>query len=636
MEVVLALNGSGGWPANVVLTPERQPFFAGTYFPPRAGVRGARAGLAEMLPSLVRAYTEERAAVVAHAAELTGRLRAAAEPKSVGAVPGAAILDRANALLAAQYDGEQGGFGGAPKFPQSTRIDFLLRYHRRSGDAEALRRAVTTLDRMAAGGIRDQLGGSFHRYATDRAWRVPHFEKMLYDNALLASTYLEAFQATGDARHAEVAREVLDDLLREMTDANGAFHSATDADSPAPGGHEEEGRFFTWTPAELEAALGPDRARLAALRWGVTDRGNLEGRSVLHAPQTDEEVATAVGLEPETVRTELAAARAELLRVRATRPPPLEDDKILADWNGLAISALARGARVLREPRFARAGSHAADFILREMVVDGSLRRSWRRGRIGTEAVLDDYAFLIAGLLDLYEATFEVRWLEAALALQKRMSERFADPARGGYFLTATGSDPLLFREKPVYDGAVPSGNSVAVMNLLRLYEFTTDERHREEAMRALAAFGPEVTAAPLVAPRLLAALDFQLDVVKEVALVRPSPSADLSPFLDALARTYLPNSVLVVATEGEDDARLEELVPWVEDKPAREGRVTAYVCERRVCRLPTTDPAIFTAQLAARPAPTPVDGAESSTAEAGVVEDPRPGGAGAPSPGGA
>jgi uncharacterized protein YyaL (SSP411 family) len=602
MDVVMALTGGGGWPMTVVLTPDRQPFFAGTYFPPRAGVRGASAGLAEMLPSLVRAYTEERDALVAHAAGLTARLRAAAEPKSGGDVPGPEVLDRANALLAAQFDEEQGGFGGAPKFPQSSRLDFLLRYQRRTGDREALRRVVATLDRMAAGGIRDQLGGSFHRYATDRAWRVPHFEKMLYDNSLLASTYLEAFQATGDRRHAEVAREVLDDLLRELAGEGGAFHSATDADSVAPGGHEEEGRFFTWTPDEIAAVLGPDRARLVALRYGVTEAGDLDGRSVLYAARSDEEVAREVGLEPVAVRAELAAARAELHRARAGRPPPLEDDKVLADWNGLAISAFARGGRVLREPRYVEAASRAADFLLREMVVDGSLARAWRRGRRGGEAVLDDYAFVIAGLLDLYEAGFEIRWLEAAIALQRRMNERFADAAHGGYYLTAADSDPLLFRDKPIYDGAVPSGNSVAVMNLLRLHELTADERHRTEALRALAALGPDVTASPLVAPRLLAALDFELDVVKEVALVRPSPAADLSPFLDALARTHLPSSVLVVATEGEDAERLAKLVPWVEGKPARDGRVTAYVCERRVCRLPTTDPAVFAAQLAAAP----------------------------------
>ena len=624
MEFVMALTGNGGWPMNVVLTPDREPFFGGTYFPPRAGVRGAEAGLEEILRNVAQAYREEREAVVAHARDLTQRLQAAAAPRSGGAVPGADVLDRANALLAAQYDEQNGGFGTAPKFPQAARLDFLLRYARRSGDAAALRRVTTTLDRMAEGGIRDHVGGGFHRYATDRAWRVPHFEKMLYDNALLASTYLEAFQATGEPRFGRVASEVLDDMIREMSDERGAFHSASDADSLAPGGHEEEGRFFTWTPAELALVLGPDRARMFALRYGVTDEGNLEGRSVLHVAKPVDEVAAAVGLPATDVERELESARLELREARAKRPPPLEDDKVLADWNGLAISALARGARILRQPGFAVAASRAADFVLTEMVRDGDLARSWRRGRIGAAAVLDDYAFLIAGLLDLYEATYELRWLEAATALQTRVDERFADRDRGGYFRTPAGGEELLFRDKPIYDGALPSGNSVAVLNLLRLHELTADDRHRETAMRALAAFGPEVAGAPLVAPRLLAALDFHLDVVKEVVLVRPDATSDLTPFLDVLARTHAPSSVLVVATEGDEAERLGALVPWALGKPARDGAVTAYVCERRVCRLPATDPAVFASQLAARPA-TP---AVSAGAPDGAVSPAQSGGA--------
>jgi uncharacterized protein len=625
MEVVMALTGNGGWPMNVVLTPNREPFFGGTYFPPRAGVRGAGAGLEEILRSIVRTYRDEREAVVAHARDLTKRLQAAAAPKPGGDVPGADVLARANGLLAAQYDAEHGGFGGAPKFPQAARLDFLLRYARRSGDEAALRRATATLDRMADGGIRDHLGGGFHRYATDRAWRVPHFEKMLYDNALLASTYLEAFQATGEQRYGRVASEVLDDMIREMADERGAFHSASDADSRAPGGHEEEGRFFTWTPAELEEVLGPDRARMFALRFGVTDAGNLEGRSVLHLAKSIDDVAVAVGLPVDDVERELESARLALREARGKRPPPLEDDKVLADWNGLAISALARGARVLREPRFAAAGSRAADFVLTEMVRDGDLARSWRRGRIGAAAVLDDYAFLVAGLIDLWEATWESRWLEAAIALQARMEERFADREQGGYFLTPAGGEVLLFRDKPIYDGALPSGNSVAAMNLLRLHELTADDRYREAAVRALAAFGPELASAPLVAPRLLSAVDFQLDVVKEVVLVRPHASSDLTPFLDVMARVHAPNSVLVVATAGNEEKRLAALVPWALGKPARGGAVTAYVCERRVCRLPTADPAVFEAQLAARSA-TPAE----SAAPPGV-STPAPTGAAAP-----
>jgi len=451
---------------------------------------------------------------------------------------------------------------------------------------------------MAAGGIRDHVGGGFHRYSTDAAWRVPHFEKMLYDNALIAVAYLEAFQVTGRDDLAAVAREVLDYLTREMTDQGGAFYAATDADSLAPDGHEAEGRFFTWTAAELDAALGPDGARLVAARYGVTPDGDLDGRSVLHVARPLADVARESGLEPAQAADEIAGALPLLRAARAARPPPLRDDKIIAAWNGLAISAFARASRVLGDERYAFAASRAADFVLRNMVARGAVRRAWIGGSARHDGVLEDYAFLIAGLLDLYEATFETRWLAAALELQAHLDEHFLDADAGGYFATAAHGEALLARAKPTYDGALPSGNAVAALNLLRLGELTSDERYRTQASRLFAAFAQTIAAAPLSLPRMLVALDFLVDTPEEIVVIAPTDLAEARPLLDEVARTYLPNAVVAASTERDLAARAE-LVPLLADKKALGGRATAYVCERRVCKLPVREVAALRRALA-------------------------------------
>ncbi|MEW6271443.1 MAG: thioredoxin domain-containing protein [Thermodesulfobacteriota bacterium] len=606
MSAVLALSGGGGWPMTVVMTPDGEPFFGGTYLPPRDGERGLRTGLATVLQVLAERYASDRDQVVAHAADVARAVREAARPPAAGAVPDAAPLHAAVRTLHATFDAENGGFGGAPKFPRTVTLELLLRHHRRTGDPESLAMVLTTLDRMAAGGVRDHVGGGFHRYATDAAWRVPHFEKMLYDNALLAVAYLEAFQATGERRFADVARDTLDYLAREMMSEQGALHAATDADSLSPAGREEEGRFFTWTPDELEAVLGPDRARLFAARHGVTLEGNLDGRSVLHLARPLEDVARESGLDVAQLDAEIEGARRLLHEARARRPAPLRDDKVIAAWNGLAISAFARAGRVLGEPRFTAHAARAADFVLGEMVEDGELRRTWIAGEARHDAVLEDHAFVIAGLLDLHEATFDARWLEAALGLQARLDARFADDEAGGYFATRDDGERLLARAKPSYDGALPSGNSVAAQNLLRLYELTGDERHRERAQRLLGAFAQVFAAMPASFPRMLAALDFALDTPKEVVVIAPSDVAEARPLLGEVARIFLPNAVLVAASE-HDAADAAGLVPLLADKRALGGKPTAYVCERRVCKLPTSDVATLRRQLATvTPYPSP------------------------------
>ncbi len=599
MEAVQLISGRGGWPMTVVLTPDRRPFFGGTYFPARDGDRGARVGFLTILGRLATHYREHPDDITARASSLSARMAEDSSPQALAEIPSAEAIRRTVAALARGFDPRYGGFGRAPKFPRPVTLELLLRYHRRSGDDEALSMVRTTLEQMAHGGINDQIGGGFHRYSTDERWLVPHFEKMLYDNAQLALIYLDAFQATGESGFAEVARRTLDYAMREMSDDGGGFHSATDADSPAPSGHEEEGLFFTWTPAELREALGAERARLVESYYGVTEQGNFEGRSILSIVRPLKDVAEELAMTPQQAAGELEAARQALYDVRSKRRPPGKDDKVLAAWNGLMLSALARGARVLDEPRYRARAERVANFMLEEMGgEDGSLVRSWKDGRRGPPAVLDDYAFVAAGLIDLFEASGNLHWLGAARAMHDQLERRFWDDEQGGFFFTANDGEDLLIRDKPSYDGAEPSGNSVAALNLLRLYEFTDEQRYREMAERVLAAFADELSERGLAAPKLLSALDAYLDTTKEIVLVSPhSGKGSLEPFLDRLRKTYLPSHVLIQVSE-QAVPQVARTVPFVEEKLARDGRPTAYVCENRVCDIPATDAETFGRQI--------------------------------------
>jgi hypothetical protein len=459
--------------------------------------------------------------------------------------------------------------------------------------------ATRSLEKMAGGGIHDQLGGGFHRYSVDARWLVPHFEKMLYDNALLAVAYLEGYQASGRAEFAEVARGILRYVERDMTSPEGAFYSATDADSPGPDGRREEGLFFTWTPAEIRAAVGAERARLVEAVYAVTAGGNFEGRSVLSAPRPLVEVARELGLAERAARKALEEAREILLAQRARRPPPLRDEKILAAWNGLMIGALARASVALAEPRYAAQAARAAAFVLERMRENGRLRRSYGNGRARHNAYLDDYAFLVSGLLDLFEATGTPRWLAEAKGLDQVLERHYEDRSAGGYFTTSDDHEALLARAKPAHDGAEPSGNSIQALNLLRLHELTDDDRYRVRAERTLATLSGSLARAPEAFSELLLASDFQLDRPKQIVIVAPSDRAQAEPLLARLRAAFVPNRILVVAVEGSDLLAQSRLVPLLEGKVARGGQATAYVCERRICERPTSDPALFAAQIA-------------------------------------
>ena len=598
--VQLFLQGGGGWPMTVWLTPDGEPFSGATYLPARDGDRGAAVGFLTIAQRLKAAYDEQPDQIAAVSAEVVARIRDLLAPgDGREGLPTAQSLHATAAYYRAGFDETHGGLDGQRKFPSSLSVRMLLRHHRRTGDVESLAMATRTLEAMAAGGIHDQVGGGFHRYATDPAWLVPHFEQMLYDNALLVPAYLEAYQVTGREDFAGVARDILRYVARDMTAPEGAFYSATAADSPGPDGEREEGLFFTWTPDEIAAVLDVEQARALVAYFGVTDAGNFEGRTILHTPRSWRDVAAELGLSDASLRRTVGAAREQLYAARATRRAPLRDDKILTAWNGLMISALAQAALVLDEPVYAARAARAADYLLRTLRRGDRLLRTALGGAARQTAYLDAYAILIAGLLDLYEADGDLRWLEEASALDAVLERDYEDTSGGGFFRTAADQVSLLTREKPTYDAAEPSGNSVAVHNLLRLHELTTDDRYRVRAERAFEAFGAMLAERPSAVSEMLLAVDYQLDTPKEIVLVVPAGRDDAAPFLAELRARFLPNRILTIVAEGEELERHARVVPLLDGKTARDGRATAYVCENRICDLPTTDPAVFATQIA-------------------------------------
>jgi len=583
MTAVQALNGHGGWPMSVWLDADRRPFFGGTYFPARDGDRGAPKGFSSLLRDLAAIHRRDPARVARAAESITEAIRVAMSgAPAVERVPGTEVLRAAQAFYARIHDPQHGGVRGAPKFPSSLPIRLLLRHHRRTGDALSLEMAVHTLERIAAGGIHDQVGGGFHRYSVDEFWLVPHFEKMLYDNALLTLAYAEAWQVTRRPDFARVVRTTLDYVLREMTSPDGAFWSATDADSEG-----EEGRFFVWSEGEIRQILGGDAPRFLAFH-GVTKRGNFEGSNILFVPHPDEREWEALAGARETLRLE-----------RESRPHPLLDDKVLAAWNGLMISAMAVGGRVLAEPRHVEAAARAAAFVLDRLRVNGRLQRSFRDGRTSGPGFLEDQAFLVQGLLDLFEATFEPRWLAAAVELAEQGEELFADREGGGWFRTAADHETLVAREKPGHDGAEPSGASVALLDALRLHAFTTDDRWREVAVRALRAHASVLEQQPAALHEMLLGLDFFTDAPPEVVLAWPAGAGPPADMIDVLRHTFLPNRALAGAADGVAADALGQLAAVARGKTTVGGQATAYVCEHGNCKLPATDAAGLAALLA-------------------------------------
>jgi hypothetical protein len=560
MDAVQAMSGHGGWPMTVFLAPDGRPFYAGTYFPPedRHGMPSFR----KVLEAIAEAWRDERDKVFTQGEKvieaISRQAPASSEPLTEE------LLREAYAGIRQAFDEEWGGFGPAPKFPQPMTLELLLRCDARGWEG-ALEMVTVTLDRMARGGIYDQLAGGFHRYSTDRTWLVPHFEKMLYDNAQLARLYTHAWQVTGDEALARIARETLDYLLREMRHPDGGFYSSQDADTEG-----EEGRYFVWAWDELVAETGED----AADALGATPDGNWEGRNILWRPdprwRADGE------------------ARQRLLELREKRPRPQTDDKVLAAWNGLAISALAVAGRSLGVPGYVEAAERAAGFVLSALRRDdGRLLRSWREGRTSGPAYLDDHALMAAALLDLYETTFDVRWFEEARALADEMLRLFRDEEGEGFFQTGSDAERLVIRPKELFDNAVPAGSSVAAEVLQRISLFTGDADYEKAGVSALRAVRDLLTRAPTGFGHALAAVDLYVSASKEIAIAGDPDDKDTRALIGEVWRRYLPNAVLAVARPGDDAAA--KAIPLLEGREPVDGKAAAYVCERFVCRRPVT-----------------------------------------------
>lgn len=599
MSAVQAITGRGGWPMTVWLTPDRKPYFGGTYFPPRDGVRGTRTGFLTLLRKLKQAYDSDRNRVVQTGTALVKLLEQRLSPAGGENIPGVETIQKVTAYVKRAFDSNYGGFRQAPKFPGSMPVRLLFRHYRRSGDEQALKYATRTLEKMAAGGMYDHVGGGFHRYSTDRKWLVPHFEKMLYDNALLAGAYLEGYQVTRNNDFRRVTTEILEYVLRDMASPEGAFYSATDADSLNPEGHREEGWFFTWTPEEIDAVLSTQSAKLIKAYYAVAPTGNFEGRNILHTPVPLDAVAKEQGLSVKEARALVDDARKKLYHARKKRHPPIRDEKILTAWNGLMISAFASSGLILNEPRYIEAAERAAEFVRKNLYENGRLYRSYKDGQAKFNGYLEDYSFYINGLLDLYEATGALKWLTFAIDLDRVVKSHYEDHEKGGFFTTSDDHEKLLAREKPAYDGAEPSGGSRAVLTLLRFHEFTTDDDYRKRAEKALRFYSSVLEQNPLALSELLLAVDFHADKPKEIIIITPEQKKDTAePFLAEFRRIFLPNRILAVVSEGPEIEKQAVTIPLLKGKQAIRGQVTAYVCEQGICELPALDVQTFSSQI--------------------------------------
>jgi uncharacterized protein YyaL (SSP411 family) len=608
MTFVQATTGGGGWPMSVWLTPELKPFVGGTYFPPED--RYGQPGFTKVLERIAAAWKQDHDRIAEQGTKIIAAL---AEAQS-GAAPNTAVLgpetlDAAYRQIARSYDAHEGGFGGAPKFPRPVTLNFLTRIYARAPKSESGRHALEmnlfTLRKMAAGGMHDHLGGGFHRYSVDAFWHVPHFEKMLYDQAQLAVAYLDAFQITREPLFEEVARDVLDYVRRDMTAKEGGFFSAEDADSEIPGSPERkksEGAFYVWSNAEIDAALGPS-AEIFHYHYGVKADGNVPpgadpheeftGRNILIELQTVAETAKHFGKDEAEAQKILAACRATLLALRAQRPRPHLDDKIITAWNGLMISAFARATQLLDDPQYLEAATRAATFI-RTQLYDESPRvlvRNYREGRSEVEGFTDDYAFLIQGLLDLYEATFDVSWLQFAIELQETQDRLFFDETRGGYF-SGSGNDPsILLRLKEDNDSAEPAASSVAALNLLRLAQIRNDASSYERAEKTIRAFAPQISHFASAMPQMLVALDLTLSKPRQIVVAGKRDAPETRALLAEIHSHFVPNKILILADGGEGQKYLEEKLESLRSMKPVEAKPAAYVCENFTCQAPVTDP---------------------------------------------
>jgi uncharacterized protein YyaL (SSP411 family) len=609
MTATQAITGSGGWPNNLVLTPEGEPFFAATYVPKHE--RSGRPGMMELLPAISAAWKDKRDQLAEMAGEISAHLRQLSQSSGQEeAELGLENLRAAYGELSAQYDDVHGGFGIAPKFPRAPNLTFLLRYWKRTGDARALEMVEETLQAMRRGGIYDHVGYGFHRYATDSTWLLPHFEKMLYDQALLAIAYAEAYQATRNEEYANTVREILTYVERDMRSPvqaegaiyssrtmktpQGAFFSAEDADSEG-----EEGKFYVWSAEEVAGILGKDGAELFMKVYGFEEGGNFleqatghkTGTNIPHLKKPFPEITKELSIDEASLRERIEASREKLFAARKERVHPLKDDKVLADWNGLMIAAFAIAGRVLDEPKYTKMAAQAADFMFIHMDDGkGGLLHRWRGGEAEIMGMLDDYAFYVWGLLEVYESNFGAKYLKWAMEMNEYALEHFWDDERGGFFQTADGAEKLLMRPKDAYDGATPSGNSVMALNLLRLARMTGKMEWETKADETMKAFARDIHRAPLAFTQMLCALDFSVGPSYEIVIAGDDAAEDSQAMIRAIRSQFIPNKVVVFTWKNMPAANpIFEYAPYTAAMTAREGKATAYVCENFACNSPTT-----------------------------------------------
>ncbi len=592
MTICQIMTGSGGWPLTIIMTPDKRPFFAATYLPRTS--RFGRIGLMELIPRIEELWKHKRSEVLGSTDKIIralGTVEKAPAPSSLTVK----TLGAAFEALKQRYDEEYGGFGTSPKFPSPHQLFFLLRYWHRTGATKALEMVEKTLLHMTMGGIHDHIGYGFHRYSTDRQWLLPHFEKMLYDQALMTMAYLEAFQATAKKDYATTARQVFEYVIRDMTSPLGGFYCAEDADSEGA-----EGKFYVWRRDEILKVLGGDLGGLFCKIYNIKEEGNYKeestgspnGTNILYLSKPLDLLAAEMGMAHSTLATRLREAREILFSEREKRVRPERDDKILTDWNGLMIAAFAMGARTLNDPEYLDAGRRAADFVLRYLRArQGRLLHRYRDGEAAIDAHLDDYAFFIWGLIELYEASFDPLYLKEAVDLTNIMLRHYWDPIKGGLFFTPDDGEDLIIRKKELYDGAMPSGNSVALMDLLRLAHLTGKADLEQKASELVKAFSGQVAQAPLAYTQFLCGLDFALGPTREVLLIGQEGADDTKRMIHTAFSGFHPTVVVLFKPSGRGKAGIDSLAPFAASNQAVQGRATAYLCEGFACHRPTTDP---------------------------------------------
>jgi uncharacterized protein YyaL (SSP411 family) len=584
MSVCQALTGQGGWPLTIFMTPDGSPFFAGTYFP-KEGRRGMP-GFVDLLQRIAAAWRTEREKIFQGSAEIRKAIGKENLSGSKEEIPTRSTLQKAYVQLSRGFDPVWGGFGKAPKFPSPHHLTFLLRWQKRNQDSQAGEMVTKTLEAMRQGGIFDQIGFGFHRYSVDERWLVPHFEKMLYDQAMLAMAYLEAFQALGKEDFAQTAREIFTYVLRDMTSPEGGFYSAEDADSEG-----QEGLFYVWTPQEIKKHLGAELGELFCRFYGITAEGNFEdGLSIAHTPVPLSSFAAREKVTVASLKEALAGAREKLYQVREKRIHSLKDDKILTAWNGLMIAALAKGYQALQDRTYATAAQKAADFILHRMRDrSGRLQRRYRLGHIAYPGYLDDYAYFIWGLIELYEATFDPRYLAAAFNLNQIQMELFWDNAGSGFFFSAKDSEELIARPKDLYDGAIPSGNSVALLNLLRLGKMCGKTEWEKMADQMVQKFAGALEGYPLAYTQFMIGLDFLLGPTQEIVVAGQPENESTQEIIIYLQKKFLPFKILLLRPEGERGREISSLCPFVEEMKSGPQGFCVYLCEGYACKIPIT-----------------------------------------------